>query len=124
MSYVVDYRSSTTPEDHKNQEFKLKKGHTQLDPNHTHFILVDNQKLNNFGGEINIRTQLESAVSNYHSGQSKAKENKDKIPVIVLVIGGGPNTFNTVYESVKNNSPCIFIVVIISDRNLAFCKYL
>lgn len=98
-----------------NPENRLKKKHSALDPNHTHFILVDDQKLNSFGGEINIRTQLESAVSNY-SMKMKNKQpralqevNTEKIPVIVLVIGGGPNTFNTVLESVHNNSPCIFI---------------
>ena len=34
-----------------------------LDPNHTHFILVDNGKQQEFGGEIDLRSRLEEHVS-------------------------------------------------------------
>ena len=64
------------------KEQKLKKSHTALDPNHTHFILVDNQKLNEYAGETDLRSNLESAISNY---QVKDGES-EKIPIVVLVV--------------------------------------
>ena len=42
--------------------------HTPLDPNHTHFILVDNSQLNVYGGEIEFRgitAALESSIMPY-----------------------------------------------------------
>jgi hypothetical protein len=36
-----------------------------LDPNHSHFILVDNSQLDKFGGEIEFRAELESAISQH-----------------------------------------------------------
>lgn len=74
-----------------------------LNSNHTHFILVDNQQLNEFGGEIEMRSNIESAIANYqHNGSQK-------IPLVVLVFGGDQNSLNTVWESVKDGSPCIII---------------
>ncbi len=43
-----------------------------LDPNHSHFILVDNSQLNTFGGEIEFRARLESHI-------------QKKIPVVMVV---------------------------------------
>ena len=34
-----------------------------LDPNHTHFILVDDGTQQKFGGEIDLRSKLEAHVS-------------------------------------------------------------
>ncbi|RNA11750.1 transient receptor potential cation channel subfamily M member 2-like [Brachionus plicatilis] len=66
-----------------------------LEPNHTHFILVDDSKYNDFGGEIQFRAKLESEIS-------KIK----KIPIILVVVEGGPNTAATVLESLKKSIPC------------------
>lgn len=72
-----------------------------LDPNHTHFILVDNAQ-HTFGGEIDFRARFESDVAKLL-----------KIPVVLVVIEGGPNTAKTTLESVKKNIPCIFIEVML-----------
>lgn len=71
-----------------------------LEPNHTHFILVDDSKYNNFGGEIKFRAKLESEISK-----------RKKIPIILVVVEGGPNTAATVLESLKKNIPCVIIDV-------------
>jgi hypothetical protein len=71
-----------------------------LDPNHSHFILVDNSQLNTFGGEIEFRARLESHI-------------QKKIPVVMVVVEGGPNTVKTVLKSIQNEIPCIFVDVII-----------
>ena len=34
-----------------------------LDPNHTHFILIDSHEEDKFGGEIELRANLECAIS-------------------------------------------------------------
>ena len=78
-----------------------------LDPNHSHFILVDNAKIG-FGGEIDFRAQLESAISRREDPKTKKAND---IPIVVLVLEGGVGTVKTVLESVKNGSPCVFIDV-------------
>ena len=67
--------------DNSDDEQVLKEKSQPLDPNHSHFILVDNQELNKFGGEIELRGNLEKAISHYDIGK------KEKIPIVVLVIG-------------------------------------
>lgn len=69
-----------------------------LEPNHSHFILVDDSKYGEFGGEINFRAELESEIS-------KAK----KCPIVLVVVEGGPNTVSTVYQSLQNETPCVII---------------
>ncbi len=67
-----------------------------LDPNHSHFILVDNARIG-FGGEIDFRANLESAIS------------ENAIPIVVLVLEGGAGTIKTVLESVKKkNTMCFY----------------
>lgn len=90
---VFDY-VNTTQINHRN---------TPLDPNHSHFVLVDNSQLNEYGGEVELRGKLERAIVNY--------ENSNKAQIVVLVLEGGPNTVATVLNSVVNGSPCVFIEV-------------
>ena len=41
----------------------MERNTTALDPNHTHFILVDDGTQNKFGGEIDLRSKFEAHVS-------------------------------------------------------------
>ena len=43
-------------------------GDVKLDPNHTHFILVDNGTSGNFGVEIKLRAKIEKAISEQRIG--------------------------------------------------------
>lgn len=51
---------------------------------------------------------------------------REKIPIVVLVIGGGPRTAESVYEAVSKNTPCVFLDVLFnrflcdSDLNTFF----
>ncbi|CAF0919426.1 unnamed protein product [Brachionus calyciflorus] len=74
---------------------------TPLDPNHSHFILVDNSELNVYGGEVEFRAKLEREIVNYVESKNA--------PIVVLVLEGGERTILTVLNSVKNGSPCVFI---------------
>lgn len=75
---------------------KIKDKRQPLDSNHTHFLLVDYAKIS-YGGEIKFRGKLESSIS------------RRGIPIVLLVLEGGPGTIDTVFESIKNNSPCVII---------------
>jgi hypothetical protein len=66
-------------------------------------LLVDNAELNRFSGEIKFRTELEEKVRSY------SKDGKEKAPLVLLVVGGGPNTYSTCLETVKSKSPVVFI---------------
>lgn len=82
-----------------------------LDPFHTHFIMVDNAHLNKFGGEISYRAQLESAISQRSSMICEYKNhisNSANTPLVLLVIGGGRKTLDQVCESIKKEIPCVF----------------
>jgi transient receptor potential cation channel subfamily M member 2 len=71
-----------------------------LDPNHTHFVLVDNAK-HTYGGEIEFRAHLESAIAN--------RNPKESIPIVQLVLEGGPGTLDTVANAIKEKVPCVFV---------------
>jgi len=75
-----------------------------LDPNHTHFILVDNSHENKFGGEIDFRARLED-----HLRRTVKIGEYDELPVVMVALDGGPNTARAVVESVRKKIPCIFI---------------
>ena len=75
-----------------------------LNPHHSHFLLIDDSKLNVFGGEIEARSKIESAL---YLGNG----DRPPIPVIVVCIEGGPNTVWQVLKSVENGIPCVFVEV-------------
>ncbi|XP_077072333.1 transient receptor potential cation channel subfamily M member 2-like isoform X3 [Siphateles boraxobius] len=77
-----------------------------LDINHTHFLLVDDGTHGHYGVEIELRTCLERHISQQSLGN---KESGVKIPVVCVVLNGGPGTLNTIYNSVLNNTPCVML---------------
>ena len=92
------------------------KGFSHIDSNHSHFILVDNAKLE-FGGEVDYRAQLEAKLS-----QNKQDNPRNYIPLVVLVLGGGINTIKSIKEAVTAGTPCvIFNVYLNSSVSLLIC---
>ncbi|CAF4614262.1 unnamed protein product [Rotaria sp. Silwood1] len=102
------------------------KGEAPLEPNHTKFIFVDDGSNNKYGREIAFRAKLEHAISggffssktttnsssqnaSLCATQSFRSENSEPVPVVLLVVEGGPNTVRTVKEAVvENNIPAVF----------------
>lgn len=83
----------------------IKRKQTPLDPNHSHFVLVDNSELNKFGGEIEFRGKLERAIVNFKNDSSSEDTG---VPIVVLVLEGGPGTFKTGLVFYSNlNAPLI-----------------
>jgi hypothetical protein len=113
--------------DETNERSKYaKKKDACLQKDHTHFILVDKCQLNTFGGEIELRNEIEKEISKYDQSEQaltisrKSQKSSSfyskpagslnqKVPIVLIVIGGGPNTFKTCLEAVKNESPVLFI---------------
>lgn len=128
-----------------------------LDPNHTHFILVDDGSENQFGKEIEFRAHLEAelrkgrSLKYYESKRNQRikkyqqqlsarsispnrlesqpqpppKEPSDddddsqdedgvkneSVPMILIVVQGGPNTLITVEQSLKQTVPVLILAV-------------
>uniref|UniRef100_A0A8C6XHV8 Transient receptor potential cation channel subfamily M member 2 n=1 Tax=Naja naja TaxID=35670 RepID=A0A8C6XHV8_NAJNA len=77
-----------------------------LDSNHSHFILVDDGTHGKYGVEIPLRTKLEK----YISEQTKVKGGVAiKIPIVCVVLEGGPGTLDTIYNAINNGTPCVIV---------------
>ncbi|KAI8729643.1 transient receptor potential cation channel subfamily M member 5 [Biomphalaria glabrata] len=87
---------------------QTQKGFSSLDPNHTHFILVDNGCVGTFGAEIEFRSKLES----YFSSSATTGVSESQVintPVVLIVVEGGLGTMETVHQSVKRHTPVVVI---------------
>ncbi|XP_075399456.1 transient receptor potential cation channel subfamily M member 2 isoform X2 [Tenrec ecaudatus] len=79
---------------------------TCLDSNHSHFILVDDGTHGQYGVEIPLRTRLEKFISE----QTKERGGVAiKIPIVCVVLEGGPGTLNTIYNAIANSTPCVIV---------------
>uniref|UniRef100_A0A3B5B4H9 Transient receptor potential cation channel subfamily M member 2 n=1 Tax=Stegastes partitus TaxID=144197 RepID=A0A3B5B4H9_9TELE len=77
-----------------------------LDSNHTHFLLVDDGTHGHYGVEIELRSHLEKCISGKRLGN---KETGVTIPVVCVVLDGGPGTLNTIYNAMLNGTPCVIM---------------
>nr|XP_006823629.1 PREDICTED: transient receptor potential cation channel subfamily M member 1-like [Saccoglossus kowalevskii] len=85
-----------------------------LDSNHTHFILVDNGTCGKYGADIELRAALEKYIADEKFISDKQvgdMEDKhcERVPVVLVVVEGGPNTLKTVYESTEKNMPAVIV---------------
>ena len=67
-----------------------------LDQNHSHFLLADDGDAAGFGSEIALRTRLEE-----HLCQT--------VPNVLVVVGGGKGTLETIYQSLQKRRPCVVL---------------
>ncbi|KAM4746750.1 transient receptor potential cation channel subfamily M member 1 isoform 5-T5 [Rhinophrynus dorsalis] len=77
-----------------------------LNNTHTHFILADNGTLGKYGAEVKLRRQLEKHISlqkiNTRLGQG--------VPVVSLIVEGGPNVITIVLECLREEPPIPVVV--------------
>ncbi|XP_021505346.2 transient receptor potential cation channel subfamily M member 2 isoform X4 [Meriones unguiculatus] len=79
---------------------------TCLDSNHSHFILVDDGTHGQYGVEIPLRTKLEKFISE----QTKERGGVAiRIPIVCVVLEGGPGTLHTIYNAITNGTPCVIV---------------
>ena len=62
-----------------------------LNPNHSHFVFVGDEQ-DGLGAEIDFRTQFE-----------KALVDTSKMPMFIIVLGGGPGTLKTIINGLRCN---------------------
>ncbi|XP_068092449.1 transient receptor potential cation channel subfamily M member 3 isoform X8 [Hyperolius riggenbachi] len=79
---------------------------TVLNSMHSHFILADNGTTGKYGAEVKLRRQLEKHISlqkiNTRIGQG--------VPVVALIVEGGPNVISIVLEYLRDNPPVPVVV--------------
>ncbi|XP_070536806.1 transient receptor potential cation channel subfamily M member-like 2 isoform X1 [Ptychodera flava] len=78
-----------------------------LDPNHTHFILVDNGTINRYGTEIKLRGKIEKAISEMRLDRSQS--DIMTVPGVCVVLEGGPGTLQTVWSAITNGTPAVIV---------------
>ncbi|XP_041056739.1 transient receptor potential cation channel subfamily M member 2 isoform X2 [Carcharodon carcharias] len=77
-----------------------------LDHNHTHFILVDDGTHGHYGVEISLRTKMEKYISKQRMG---TEDVGIEIPIVCVVLEGGPGTLNTIHSAMDNGTPCVIV---------------
>uniref|UniRef100_A0A671T4J7 Transient receptor potential cation channel, subfamily M, member 1b n=1 Tax=Sinocyclocheilus anshuiensis TaxID=1608454 RepID=A0A671T4J7_9TELE len=77
-----------------------------LNNSYSHFILSDNGTCGKYGAEVKLRRQLEKHISlqkiNTRLGQG--------VPVVCLIVEGGPNVISIVLESLREEPPVPVVV--------------
>lgn len=83
--------------------------------------MVDNGSYSEFGVEIAFRAELENEIRKGYRPEHyliRHREMKDKeikkpepIPMILIVLQGGPNTLKTIHESISKKNPVLLIEV-------------
>ena len=97
---------------------------SEIDRNHSHYIFVDDDTENEFGKEVAFRSELEDFISfrrdanderisrlteKVRQQQKLGGKCERAIPVICLVFGGGPGTFNTMAAAADSGNPIILV---------------
>ncbi|XP_077989060.1 transient receptor potential cation channel subfamily M member 3-like [Glandiceps talaboti] len=77
-----------------------------LNSSHTHFLLVDNGTVGTYGAEIMLRRRLEK----YISQQRISLRSRRCVPVVCVVVEGGPNTIRSVLTMVSDMPPIPIVV--------------
>lgn len=107
-----------------------------MDPNHNNFILVDDGSIGAFGKEIEFRAHLEaelrkgktheyykqqfkdrcrrlrqslSVTKSHHSYRTADDVVHENVPMVLIVVQGGPGTLLTVSESLEMNIPVLVL---------------
>ncbi|KAL1519094.1 hypothetical protein AB1Y20_003361 [Prymnesium parvum] len=100
---IFNYQSTEVPTE---GEHKPAHPSAALDPNHSHFLLVDDGSVGKFGREISLRAELQEAICKRTfvvGGMTP--------PMVLLVVSGGVGTLDTVKETLENKRP----VVVLAD---------
>ncbi|KAL5271968.1 hypothetical protein ACHWQZ_G000234 [Mnemiopsis leidyi] len=78
-----------------------------LNPHHSHFIFVDDGTVGKFGGEMNFRAKLERKIAQTYPIEKTASQKE--IPIIQVILNGGPNSALTCLLSMRQNIPLLVI---------------
>ncbi|ELW58804.1 Transient receptor potential cation channel subfamily M member 6 [Tupaia chinensis] len=76
---------------------------TTLNCMHSHFILSDDGTVGKYGNEMKLRRNLEK----YLSLQKIHSRSRQGVPVVGLVVEGGPNVILSVWETLQDKDPVV-----------------
>ena len=82
-------------------KLSFSQGETFLDPNHTHHLLVDDETVGKYGGEIDFRFKLESWLTSHGTLSST--------PIVAIIIEGGPFSLKSVAKGLEQKIPCVIL---------------
>ncbi|XP_075245141.1 transient receptor potential cation channel subfamily M member-like 2 isoform X2 [Convolutriloba macropyga] len=91
-----------------------------LDPHHTHFVLVDDGSVGQFGKEMKLRGVFEAEICKNEAynnimekgdlqGAEVDEAEVKKVPIVCVMVEGGPGTLNTAVEALKNETPVVIV---------------
>jgi len=80
-------------------DVNVQKGTQPLDPNHSHFILVDDGSRNTFGGEIKWRADFEKFLTQHVLSDSKGRK---RLFVAIYIY-----TLSIALRLPENNEDCL-----------------
>uniref|UniRef100_A0A665X6V3 Transient receptor potential cation channel, subfamily M, member 3 n=1 Tax=Echeneis naucrates TaxID=173247 RepID=A0A665X6V3_ECHNA len=89
---------------------------TVLNSLHSHFILADNGTTGKYGAEVKLRRQLEKHISlqKINTRDSTALSSflgiGQGVPVVALIVEGGPNVISIVLEYLRDTPPVPVVV--------------
>ncbi|XP_033633580.1 transient receptor potential cation channel subfamily M member 3-like [Asterias rubens] len=91
------------PAEYKVNPVVMKGRRVPLNPDHTHFILIDNGLMGEpaYGGEIVMRAMIEEAIA------APKEENGLGLPVVLVVLEGGVDTLLNVKNAVLREIPTV-----------------
>ncbi|XP_071793905.1 transient receptor potential cation channel subfamily M member 3-like isoform X1 [Asterias amurensis] len=76
----------------------------KLNSHHTHFLLVDNGTVNQYGCELILRRRLEKYISQH------GHVNHRRVPLVSVVIEGGASTIRNILNNVTSRPPIPVVV--------------
>ncbi|XP_072177786.1 transient receptor potential cation channel subfamily M member-like 2 [Diadema setosum] len=88
VSYKVD------PVDRRGQP-------SPLNPDHTHYILVDDGRKNRYGGNADLKAKLEECIG------MPTSEGGLGVPVVSIIVEGGTDSIHSVLNSVRHGTPVV-----------------
>lgn len=105
---VLDYNGKTK----LGAKFEAAEQRVALDPNHSHFVLVDTgaEGSSAFGKEIALRSMFETCICTTSFGVDEEGSPLPTPPMVLLVVGGGPNTLETVKACLEQERPVVVFV--------------
>ncbi|KAG7473400.1 hypothetical protein MATL_G00095360 [Megalops atlanticus] len=77
-----------------------------LNSSHSHFILADNGTCGKYGAEVKLRRLLEKHISLQKINTRLGKG----VPLVCLIVEGGPNVISIVLESLREEPPVPVVV--------------
>uniref|UniRef100_A0A8C1QXA3 Transient receptor potential cation channel, subfamily M, member 3 n=1 Tax=Cyprinus carpio TaxID=7962 RepID=A0A8C1QXA3_CYPCA len=83
---------------------------TVLNSLHSHFILADNGTTGKYGAEVKLRRQLEKHISLQKINTREYIRIGQGVPVVALIVEGGPNVISIVLEYLRDTPPVPVVV--------------